>query len=207
MTANNSANRAATRLPRNPDAKRHSIEELLASFRTYLTVLAYAELSRDVAVKTAPSDIVQETLLEAHTDVGQFHGETQEELLAWLRQILKHNILSASRRYRDTARRQIARETQLRADSASDATGTTIPDPWPGPRSAVIQSEDEQRLLAALSRLPEMYRMVIELRNRDRLSFAEVGAKLGRSADAVRKLWARAIAMLRAELQPRGESD
>jgi hypothetical protein len=41
---------------------------------------------------------------------------------------------------------------------------------------------------------------VIELRNRERLTFAEVGQRMGRSAEAARKLWARAIELLRKEM-------
>lgn len=207
MSGDLPTNNAPRVLPNEHNAETLSIEELLASFRTYLMVMANAELSRDVAVKVAASDIVQETLLEAHADVSQFRGKTQEELLAWLRQILKHNILNAARSYRNTSRRQIARETPISADSSSDAIGAGIADPGPSPGSAVIQSEDEQRLLAALSHLPDTYRIVIELRNRDRLTFAEIGAKIDRSADAARKLWARAIATLRTELHSRNESE
>lgn len=164
-------------------------------------VVANAELARDVAAKVAPSDVVQETLLEAHADVDRFRGETREELLAWLRQILRHNLLNVSRRYRDTASRQIARETKLSNGSSSGEAMPKLADPWPGPGSEVIQNEDEQQLLAALTRLPEKHRVVIELRNRDRLSFTQIGAQTGCSPEAARKTWARAISMLRSELR------
>lgn len=192
---------SAERLPRDAAARKQLIDEMLTACRSYLMVVANAELARDVAAKVAPSDIVQETLLEAHVDVDRFRGETRDELLAWLRQILRHNLLNVSRRYRDTASRKIARETKLNNGSSSDGAMPKLVDPWPGPGSEVIQSEDEQQLLAALSRLPEKYRIVIELRNRDRLSFTEIGAQTDCSPEAARKTWARAISMLRSELR------
>ncbi len=64
--------------------------------------------------------------------------------------------------------------------------------------------EDEERLEAALAQLPEEQRRVIHLRHRDRKSFAEVAAILGRSEDAAQKLWARAIQKLREILGPEG---
>ena len=76
-----------------------------------------------------------------------------------------------------------------------------LADPFPGPRSDLIHGEEEQRLIEALGRLPSVYREVIELHNRERMTFAEVGERIGRSAEAARKLWARAIEMLRVEMR------
>jgi RNA polymerase sigma-70 factor (ECF subfamily) len=114
---------------------------------------------------------------------------------------LKNNLLNAARRFRETASRKVALETRLAAGSASTDSGVKLADPWPGPQSDYIQREEERRLVEALARLPETYRQVIELHNRDRLTFAEVGECIGRSAEAARKLWARAIEMLRVELR------
>jgi DNA-directed RNA polymerase specialized sigma24 family protein len=53
----------------------------------------------------------------------------------------------------------------------------------------------------SLQQLPEHMRTVILLRQREYLSFAQIGEQMGRSADAARKLWVRAIARLRREVQ------
>ena len=54
--------------------------------------------------------------------------------------------------------------------------------------------------LRALARLPEDYRRVIALRYEQGQSFADIGQAMGRSSEAVRKLWFRAIERLRKEL-------
>lgn len=51
-----------------------------------------------------------------------------------------------------------------------------------------------------LARLPADHPVVIELRYWKGLSFADIGTEMDRSADAVRKLWYRAIERLQAEL-------
>jgi RNA polymerase sigma-70 factor (ECF subfamily) len=56
-------------------------------------------------------------------------------------------------------------------------------------------------LRAAIERLPADYRRVMELRYTEGLSFEEVGRRLGRSADAARMLWARAVDRLRQEFR------
>jgi RNA polymerase sigma-70 factor (ECF subfamily) len=60
--------------------------------------------------------------------------------------------------------------------------------------------EETAELKAAIARLSVDYQQVIRLRSFQRLSFVDVGRRLGRSADAARKLWVRAITRLQREL-------
>lgn len=52
----------------------------------------------------------------------------------------------------------------------------------------------------ALARLPELCRQVIDLHHRRHLSFADIAPLIGRSPEAVRALWARAVETLQREL-------
>ena len=72
--------------------------------------------------------------------------------------------------------------------------------PVPTPSVAAVSAEQAQRLRAAIDRLPDDYRRVLALRYSDGLAFDEVGRRLGRSADAARMLWARAVERLKHEL-------
>jgi RNA polymerase sigma-70 factor (ECF subfamily) len=60
----------------------------LDRFRSYLLLLAQARLDPRLKGKLDASDVVQQTLLEAHQGLGQFRGRTAEQRAAWLRQIL-----------------------------------------------------------------------------------------------------------------------
>ena len=179
---------------------RASIYETLLALHTYLLAVARAELARDLAGKVAPSDIVQETLLDVHKSLGKFRGRTREEFQSWLLRILRNNALNEVRRYHGTASRCIERETHLAARSGIELDFVLV-DPSPGPVSVASSVEEEQRLLAGLARLPTVYREVIELHNREHLTFAEVGQQIGRSGEAARKLWVRALVMLREEMR------
>ena len=86
--------------------------KLLETCRAYLLLVANRELARP-APKGGASDLVQETFLDGQRNFGRFKGETEAELLAWLRGILLNNLAIFDRRYRQTAKRQIARETSL----------------------------------------------------------------------------------------------
>ena len=57
-------------------------------------------------------------------------------------------------------------------------------------------SERAVLLAEALESLPEHYREVILLREFEGLSYPDVAEQIGRSPEAVRKIWVRALAEL-----------
>src|SRR5262245_6818568 len=91
-------------------AKRDRID--LNAYRGYLTALAQIELGRRLRGKLDPSDIVQQSLLEAHQDLPSLQGRTEPELVAWLRTILARNLLNAARDF-SAQKRDIRREQSL----------------------------------------------------------------------------------------------
>lgn len=175
---------------------------LLDECRGYLTVIAQQELGSQLRVKVAPSDIVQESLLDAYRGFDKFDGTSEQELLRWLRRTLLNNVADAVKRYRGTARRAINRELPL--NSGDPHVGPfEIPTSLSSlPIDKVIRGEEQQRLLAAIRRLPERARRAVVLRNLDARPFSEIGEVLGVSSDAARKIWERAVERLSAELKP-----
>jgi RNA polymerase sigma-70 factor (ECF subfamily) len=167
---------------------------LLAACRGYLLQVAVDRLDPAVRAKANPSDLVHETLLEAYRDFAQFRGRCEAEWLAWLRRLLIHNIANFERRYLGTAMRRSQREVSLSDQSVAAA----VPAPGPSPSSKVIAGERERALERDIARLADDYRMVILWHHRDGLPFCEIGRRLGRSADAARRLWSRAIDRLQA---------
>jgi RNA polymerase sigma-70 factor (ECF subfamily) len=63
-----------------------------------------------------------------------------------------------------------------------------------------MREERATALTVALAQLPPHYRQVIVWRQVEDLSFEEMASRLGRSTDAVRKLWWRALQQLQDEL-------
>jgi RNA polymerase sigma-70 factor, ECF subfamily len=171
---------------------------LLELFRPYLLLLANTRLDAELAARRGASDLVQDTFLNAHQCFEQFNGTSVAELRAWLRRILLNVTSNSGRGYRDTARRGAAREVSLDAGPGRwDLAGDT-----PSPSERLMLHEEAEAVQRALARLPEDYREVILLRQRDNLPFEEIGRKMGRSADAARMLWCRAVEHLQQELEP-----
>jgi RNA polymerase sigma-70 factor (ECF subfamily) len=175
-----------------------ALGSLIEHSRQYLLAVANHELPRELRGKLGASDLVQDTAFEIQGDFGRFSGERQEEFLAWARGILIHNASNARRQYRETAKRQVSREVSLDDDDSwlkADLVAREAP-----PAAAALVSERSALVEAAVERLPTHFREVVYLRHRDRCSFAEIGQKLGRTSEAVRKLWQRAIERLSDEL-------
>jgi RNA polymerase sigma-70 factor (ECF subfamily) len=177
-----------------------ALGEVLEACRHYLLRIADRRLSSELRSKGGASDLVQQTFLDAQRDFDRFQGESEKELLAWLRQILLHNLAHFQRRYRATSKRDLGRETPLTGAASSTDRGPDLPTQAPSPSEQAIAREEAQTMERAVQRLPEEYRQVLELRHREQQTFEEIGRRLGRSTSGARALWLRAVEQLNAEL-------
>ena len=173
-----------------------AIGHLLDACRGYLLVVARDAIAVRLRSKLDPADLVQDTALEAFRTFDAFEGEVHEQLLAWLQRILLNNAADVSRRYQSTHKRRVSRETSLAPTDATDPI-----DKSPTPEELVAMLEMQSTLACALDHLSADMRKVILLRQREHLSFAQLGEQTGRSAEAARKLWMRAVVRLRCEVQ------
>jgi RNA polymerase sigma-70 factor (ECF subfamily) len=179
---------------------RDDLGRALEACRAYLLGVACRKLDADLHAKGGASDLVQETFLEAQRDFARFQGNSGEELLAWLRQLLLHNVADFTRRYRDTAGRAVDREVPLDAGGSSGGPAQIPTGAEPSASARARAGEQAEALQRALGRLPEDYRRVILLRYQQQRSFEEIGRAMQRTTKAARMLWARAVKQLRQEL-------
>lgn len=178
-----------------------ALGQLIERHRRYLQIVSAREIPPQLQAKVSPSDVVQDTFVEACQDFLDFGGRTRFELRAWLRRILVNNLADLARHYEDTAKRQISREVRLTGQEEANGHSPAGMATWETPSMHAICNEATQQLEHVMAELPEDYQQVILLRNRDRLTFPEVGAQMHRSADAARKLWATAIVRLQERLE------
>jgi RNA polymerase sigma-70 factor (ECF subfamily) len=171
-----------------------ALSELLAGYRNYLKVLASSCLRHDLRGKADPSDVVQETLLRVHEAFPQFRGTSEQEWMTWLRTILVRNIADLERK---TLRRRqaVGRERSLEAamDRSSAMLRNLVPANGPTPSQEAQRRELGALVADALAELEPEDREVVILRNLHELEWGEIGERTGRSADAARMLWARAV--------------
>jgi RNA polymerase sigma-70 factor (ECF subfamily) len=188
-------------------ADRQSLATLLEQFRNYLRLLARTGIDTTLRGKADASDLVQETMLKASLHFERFRGTSEAELAAWLRQILAQCLIHHARHYRASTRRADRERSltdlldrssmHLSALAAPGNNRNNLSESLPRGRDAgVILAE-------AMAELSDDYREVITLRNLEQLEWAQVAAKMGRSADAVRMLWLRALKQLRPLVEAR----
>jgi RNA polymerase sigma-70 factor (ECF subfamily) len=177
----------------------------LERYRSYLLLLAGQQLRGQASARLDPSDLVQQTLLEAHRQHRQFRGTTAAERAAWLRQILAHNLVDALRALRRD-RRDIHRELSLEAEleQASGRLGDWLVAEQSSPSQSVARHEQAVRLAEALAQLPQAQREALVLQHWGGLTLAQIGEHLGRSPAAVAGLPKRGLRRLRQLLDEPG---
>ena len=170
-------------------------------FRSYLQVLARMQLDQRLQPKLDASDIVQQTLLQAHQGLANFRGQHAAQMAAWLRQILARNIAHAARDYRRD-RRNINRERSLQQalDDSSQRLAAWLVAAEPAPSQAARRNEQLLQLCDAVESLPEAQREAVRLHYLEGRKLAEIAARLDRSESAIGGLLKRGLRALRTEI-------
>jgi RNA polymerase sigma-70 factor (ECF subfamily) len=167
-------------------------------YRSYLCLLAEAKLDRRLRTKLDPSDVVQQTLLQAHQIRQQFRGTTTGEMAAWLRQILTRTLLHCVRDLH-RARRDVDRDRSLQAaiNESSARLEHWLAAEQSSPSQQAIKMEEMAELADAVAGLPDGQREAVVFYYFEGCSLAEVAEQLGRSESAVAGLLHRGLIHLR----------
>ena len=170
----------------------------LERFRAYLHLLARMQLDPRLQAKLDPSDLVQQTLLQALQALDQFRGRSDAELAAWLRQILARNLANAARDL-GRAKRDVARECSLEAalEQSSARLEAWLAAEQSSPSQQAQHKEQVFRMAEALASLPEAQREALTRRYLQSWSLDDIGRQLGRSPSAVAGLIKRGLKQLR----------
>jgi RNA polymerase sigma-70 factor (ECF subfamily) len=171
-------------------------------FREYLLLLARMQLGQQFRGKLDASDVVQQTLLEAHRKREQFQGSSPQQLLAWLRRLLACTLTDALRTL-GRAKRDATRERSLEAalDESSERLHAWLAAEQSSPSEQAGRHEQAVRLADALAQLPEAQRTALVLRHYHGWAVADIAQEMGRSTTAVAGLLKRGARQLRTLLQ------
>jgi RNA polymerase sigma-70 factor (ECF subfamily) len=190
------------------EAKRGGTVEqgkLLSLYSNYLKILAQTQLDRRIRRRVSASDLVQETMLEAHRDFSDFRGVTTAEFVGWLRRILVHNLIRVTEKHLQTDKRDVRREVYIhRLHASIEQSNSRLEHVLVGhhesPSSALGRHERMRLLADAMAKLPKDHRQIILMRHIEGLPFAEIATQMDRTSGACRMLWLRAMDQLRASL-------
>ncbi len=145
-------------------------------------------LQRRVAV----SDIIQETRIVAFQRCGDFEDRGEGAFSNWVLGIARRKIHQAVERHLGAAKRAAGKEVSRagRADTGQFASGD------PSPSQVAMGMELADLALEALRLLPRDHREVLRLAREEQLPLREVADRIGRSYEATRRFYSRALRRL-----------
>lgn len=154
-------------------------------------------LDRKLRSKLDSVDVVQDVLILALGGLRGFTYRNEGDFLRWLSRIVENKLRDIWDHFH-AEKRDIHREIPFRkeGDSREDALGAAGPFDATTPSVVVRRKEALDKLEKALDALRPEYKEVIVLKRIEGLSHAEIAARLGKNASAVRMLLARAMAAL-----------
>ena len=180
-------------------------QKLLADFfmrhRNRLRRMVDLRLDHRLKPRIDPSDVLQETYLEASRQLDRYLRDPAVPVFIWLRAIAGQRLQKLHRLHLGTKARDIRREVSLQGYSGSEASAEMLSS-WlvrkgSSPSEAAIHEERRLRLQAALEKMEPLDREVLALRHFEKLSSSETAHALGIQDAAARKRYARALDKLK----------
>jgi RNA polymerase sigma-70 factor, ECF subfamily len=180
-----------------------AFNRLFARYRPALRQFVALRLDPRVQARLDPSDIVQETQLEAFRRMGDFLERRPMPFRVWLRKTAYERLLKLRRFHVEAARRSVTCELVL-PDESSLLLARPFLDRGPSPSQQLDRHDLVGRVRRALAGLSEADREVLLMRHADELPYLEIGHILGVEPAAARKRYGRALLRLREVLRDAG---
>jgi RNA polymerase sigma-70 factor (ECF subfamily) len=176
-------------------------EQLLTRYGDQLRRMVSLRLDRRLAGRIDPSDIVQESLVEAHQHLSEYLCDRPIPFYAWLRQFAWERVAKQYERHVRAQRRSVTREESLPLpdDSVVQLAHRLIASAT-SPSRHLLREELRDRVRVALGCLKPSDREVLVLRYLEGLSNAEAAAILGIAENTAGMRHLRALERLRALL-------
>lgn len=167
-------------------------------FRPALRLLARSQLGVKLRRVLDDSDVVQQTLLEAHATLTSIRGKSSSAKFAWLRRVLTNTIVDNVRKH-TRRKRNVEREVELEAQVRRSALRAEqwLTDRSSSPVERAERNEQLQSLATALERLPDAQREALELYYLQGCSVPEMERLMGRTGASIAGLIQRGVAKLR----------
>ncbi len=181
-------------------------QQLLAGHRDRLRRMVALRLDRRLAARVDPSDIVQESLAQAHENLADYLRDRPLPFYAWLRQFAWERVAKQYERHVRAQRRSVTREEAppLPDESVAQLAHRLIASAT-SPSRHLLREELRDRVRTALGCLKPTDREVLVLRYLEGLSNAEAAAVLGLAESTAGMRHLRALERLRILLGQEAE--
>jgi RNA polymerase sigma-70 factor (ECF subfamily) len=178
---------------------RSALEQLLESYRVQLRQAIALRLPWRLSARIDPSDVVQETMVEATRRFDQYLKSRRIAFYPWLRRLAADQLAVAQRKHFGAQERSVSRE-EVRLSDLSDTSWNALADclasSITGPLARLVHQEARHRVLTALASLTDIDREVLVLRFLEDLSVTEAAQVLDISDAALKMRQLRAVQRL-----------
>jgi RNA polymerase sigma-70 factor (ECF subfamily) len=192
-------------LRRAADGDGQALGILLAQHRDRLRRMVALRLDRRLQGRIDPSDVIQETFLEASTRLAEYERNPSMPFFLWLRFLAGQKLVTLHRHHFGVRMRNADQQVSLfhgslpEPSSAAMAARLVARDLRPS--EVAIRAEMKVRVQEALDAMRPKDREVLALRHFEQLSRAEIAQVLDVSEAAAGKRYIRALERLREALR------
>ena len=144
-----------------------------------------------------PSDVLQESMLEAWQRLPEFVNAPGVPFFVWLRTLTQQRLGMLRRTHLERDKRTVNREIQLPENDSSSAMAIALVDSACSPSHVVQRNELFEQVQSKLTTMDPIDREVLALRHFEQLGNSEVASVLGISEPAASLRYSRALRRLK----------
>ena len=182
---------------------REAFERLFVRHRPELREFIALRLDPRIRARVDPSDVVQETQMEAYRRLQDYLERQPMPFHVWLRKTAYERLVMTRRQHLQAGKRTMEREVPL-PDRSSQLLAQRLLSAASTPSQQLQRRELVRRVRQALARLAPADREILLMRNFEELSYQEVGFILGLEPAAARQRHGRALLRLHKLLSEGG---
>jgi RNA polymerase sigma-70 factor (ECF subfamily) len=185
---------------------REAFSALFARHRPDLRRFVVLRLDSRLRSRVDPSDVVQETQLEAYRRLDDFLERKPMPFHVWIRRAAYERLVDLRRQHIESKRRATGREVPL-PDRSSMLLARRLVGSASTPSRQLERRELTRRVRHIVGLLPDADREMLFLRVYEGMPYDDIGGILGVEPAAARKRHGRALLKLHALLTEHGLTD
>jgi RNA polymerase sigma-70 factor (ECF subfamily) len=176
-------------------------ERLLGRYHDRLRRMIAVRLHPRLQGRFDPSDVLQETYVDALARLPEYLREARMPFFLWIRYLTAHRLGRIHRAHLGRRVRDAGREVSIYRGAMPEASSAALAAQLLGkecrPSEVLLHAERQLLLQEALNRMDPIDREVLSLRHFERLTRAEAAQVLNISGAATAKRYFRALERLR----------
>jgi RNA polymerase sigma-70 factor (ECF subfamily) len=176
-------------------------DRLMTDHRPRLRRMIALRMDRRLKGRLDPSDVIQESLIDAARRLPEYAKEPAMPFFLWLRYLTGQRLMEQHRKHFGAQVRDVGREISLYRGAFPETTTADLAAQFLGkfssPSHAAMRIEQKLRLQEALNSLDPIDREILALRHFEQMSNGEAAEVLSLDKSAASKRYARALVRLK----------